>query len=246
MCTVSWIHNPGGYELFCNRDELLTRKPAFPPQVSDIRGVRILAPRDGDFGGSWIGVNEFGLSLSLLNLYQSSARQVGPFTSRGLLLMDLAQCRSQEQLIEHLTGKELKRFQPFTLLALEPDNTALIAKWDGGEFLLDRVGDRHMPLTSSSFDSAKVVEMRKRNFYGLMSSVDAIDSNFFCSFHSGHEPAASAYSTCMHRDDAETVSFSRISVSSDSIEFRYYPHSPCRIDADGVIADTKTLPRKTR
>ena len=26
MCTVSWFHEPGGYQLLCNRDEKFSRK----------------------------------------------------------------------------------------------------------------------------------------------------------------------------------------------------------------------------
>ncbi len=67
MCTVSWIHTPRGYELFCNRDEAITRESAFAPGAIDRNGVRVLAPLDGRHGGTWIAVNEFGLALCLTN-----------------------------------------------------------------------------------------------------------------------------------------------------------------------------------
>ena len=56
MCTVSWIHQGPGYQLFCNRDEKHTRRPASKPQLLTRGGVRFLAPIDGDFGGTWIAV----------------------------------------------------------------------------------------------------------------------------------------------------------------------------------------------
>ena len=34
MCTVSWIHDKDGYQLLCNRDEKLTRKPALEPRLA--------------------------------------------------------------------------------------------------------------------------------------------------------------------------------------------------------------------
>ena len=242
MCTVSWIHQPNGYELFCNRDELLTRKAALPPQVLDICGVKAIAPLDGDFRGSWVSVNEFGLALSLLNLYGESALGIGKFTSRGLLLMELAGCQSRIQVIERIAEKLLNRFQPFTLLAIEPGQAALIVWWDGADCTIDRNGESQMPLTSSSFDSASVIAGRKEYFSRLTTSVESVSSDTLIGFHRSHEPAASAYSTCMHRTDAETVSFSRIKVGADLIEFHYHPQSPC---LNGK-AEIKILPRKKR
>ena len=70
MCTVTWLRERGGYTLLCNRDESLSRKPALAPAVKDHRGVRFIAPEDGDHGGAWIAVNQFALSVCLLNRYQ--------------------------------------------------------------------------------------------------------------------------------------------------------------------------------
>jgi uncharacterized protein with NRDE domain len=90
MCTVSWIHQDGGYQLLCNRDERCARKPALPPRLQGRGEVRFIAPVDGEHGGSWIGVNQFGLSLCLLNRYQDRERETTePMVSRGLVLLEL-------------------------------------------------------------------------------------------------------------------------------------------------------------
>lgn len=246
MCTVSWIHEPDGYQLFCNRDEARTRKPALPPQVLEIHRVKTIAPRDGDFGGSWISVNEYGLALCLLNFHPASPKSGSEFTSRGLLLMELANCHSREEVLEQIAARQLEKFQPFTLLTLTPTKSAFIVRWDGNRCSFDHDGDAQMPLTSSSFDSVKVVEARKQRF-GELSAAWSADgtsapsltgartfrprssqASLLLEYHRDHDPAPSAYSTCMHRPDAETVSFSRIKVDSNSVEFRYHPHSPCR------------------
>ena len=49
MCTVTWLRERGGYTLLCNRDESLSRKPALAPAVKEHRGVRFIAPEDGDY-----------------------------------------------------------------------------------------------------------------------------------------------------------------------------------------------------
>src|SRR5271166_4952326 len=92
MCTLSWIRDEDGYQLFFNRDEKLSRKSAMPPRQATRDGVRFLAPVDGDFGGSWIATNEIGVSVCLLNgtnLTGSSGGRPRKARSRGLLLLDL-------------------------------------------------------------------------------------------------------------------------------------------------------------
>ena len=54
MCTVSWMLQANGYQLFCNRDEKKTRPIALPPRVHSCAGVQFLAPVDTQSGGSWL------------------------------------------------------------------------------------------------------------------------------------------------------------------------------------------------
>ena len=47
-------------------------------------------------------------------------------------------------------------------------------------------------------------------------------------FHCSHGPGPDAYSPCMHRDDAETVSFSWVIVTRQETRFLYSPAAPCQ------------------
>src|SRR5215471_17543150 len=102
MCTVSWIYEPAGYQLFCNRDEKLTRGKAEPPRYAVRDGVQFLAPVDADFGGTWIATNEFGLSLCLLNGTPGRSSR-----SRGLLVLDLISLPSIEALVDRVRMLDL-------------------------------------------------------------------------------------------------------------------------------------------
>jgi hypothetical protein len=141
---------------------------------------------------------------------------------------------------------DLSRFQPFTLLALEPGENALLVHWTGRESMSEPESELAMPLTSSSFDPLGVGESRKRCYKRAISG-SANSAELLFNFHSSHEPALGPYSTCMHRDDARTVSFSWIKVSSEDISFCYYPDSPCsfRSDSDRVSTDV-VMPRTLR
>lgn len=225
MCTISWIHDANGYQLLCNRDEKLTRKSALEPRLAVRNGTRFLAPVDRDFGGTWIATNEFGVSLCLLNganLTGSEIHAAAPKRSRGLLLLDLIPEPSVAAVCDQLRETDLSAFAAFTLAALEPGHPAAVLEWDGAKkTLLFEEADRFM-LTSSSFDSEEVRRNRQEEY----SHVHSGEGLF--AFHRGHAPARSAYSTCMHRADAETVSFSWIRVSTLAATFYYTPAAPCQ------------------
>jgi hypothetical protein len=123
---------------------------------------------------------------------------------------------------------DLGPFAPFSLVILEPRRSAVRAQWDGVELTIDPAGDDHMPLTSSSYDPEGVRRSRLNELARLVREARCFDPVVLYRFHSSHGAAPDAYSPCMHRDDAQTVSFSWVIVSRDSIRFLYSPGALCR------------------
>jgi len=238
MCTVSWIQQPGGYHLLCNRDEKLARGAALAPMVIERGGIRYLAPVDSDFGGTWLAVNEFGLSVCLLN-GSARLRSARPRRSRGLLLRELAWATSAGECVLWLKQLDLGPFAPFVLLVLEPGRSAILAEWNGEVLAVDPAGDAHMPLTSSSYDAAGVRRFRLNEFARRVGPAARVDPTLLYQFHSSHAASPDAYSPCMHRDDAETVSFSWVTVTREEIRFLYSPAAPCRCS----LSAHQVLPR---
>jgi hypothetical protein len=224
MCTVSWLHQPGGYHLLCNRDEKRTRGVAAGPRVMERGGVRYIAPNDPDRGGTWIAVNEYGVGLCLLN------GPAGPpgARSRGLIIPDLVWAGCIDDCALLLRNMDLARFAPCTLLMLEPARQAIVAHWDGSTLDVNAAADDQIPLTSSSFDAEGVRRARLNEFARHTGSQAGVEPSDLYRFHSCHGPSPDAYSPCMHRDDAETVSFSWAVVSAREIRFLYLPVAPCR------------------
>lgn len=221
MCTVSWIREDHGYHLFCNRDEKRTRKPALPPTIAARNGVRFLAPVDGDFGGTWIATNELGVSICLLNAGSGPASR-----SRGLLVLDLAPLESVVNVVNGIRELDLSSYAPFTLVAIEPGASPAVVEWSGSRIAVSCHKATHIMLTSSSFDSGRVREKRRLDYTELTST--GCNAALLEKFHRSHGAAPSAYSVCMHRPDAETMSFSHIHVFGRQIEFTYFPSAPCR------------------
>ena len=228
MCTVSWLHESGGYQLLCNRDEKLSRSPALPPRIFERRGVRYVAPVDPDFGGAWIGTNEFGVSICLLNGAGSRVQIRTPEPrSRGLLLPELLERESLLEINVCVSRMDLTPFAPFTLAVLEPGQHTSVMQWDGFEKMIVPYGEPFMPLVSSSFDPDGVQRKRREEFQRRLDAAGRLDASVLFGFHESHGRAKDAYSPCMHRPDARTVSFSWVRVGSDSVEFFYAPDAPC-------------------
>ncbi|MDZ4865669.1 MAG: NRDE family protein [Gemmatimonadota bacterium] len=225
MCTVSWLRTPGGYSLCCNRDERFTRAPALPPAVREQRGVPYLAPLDGDFGGSWLAVNAFGLTLSLLNRYRVEG-YVAPAAplSRGLLLLDLIVSPAAADARSTLTRTDLHQVQPFTLIIVAPDSDAHLARWDGEQLAFSSSNASGLLATSSAVSEPEVAESRIARF----SSLAPVTLEGLEALHRSHLPERGRLSICMHRTDAETQSYSRVSVTSRQVTLAHTGASPCR------------------
>ena len=67
MCTVTYIPTNDKYFISANRDERNSRSNAIAPIVYLINQRKIIFPRDGDAGGSWIALHENRNAAVLLN-----------------------------------------------------------------------------------------------------------------------------------------------------------------------------------
>ncbi len=224
MCTVSWTRHAGGYHLLCNRDEQRTRGIATAPGAFERGCTRFVAPTDVDHGGTWIAVNEHGLGLCLLNGRRGEPACGG--RSRGFVIPELIWLRSADDCTFMLGQFDLAPFARFTLLILQPGQPATVAAWDGTTLAIDRSADRRAPLVSSSFDPEGVRRSRSREFVRHTAG----DAASLYRFHTHHGDirVGDPYSPCMHRDDAETVSFSWVVVNHDEVRFLYLPAAPCQ------------------
>jgi hypothetical protein len=225
MCTVSWAPGPEGYTLFFNRDERLSRSPAEPPRVRELMGVRYLSPLDGDFGGTWLAANEFGLALGILNRYRVQGYVPPPRPrSRGFIVLDLVGHAGASDAIAALEHQDLDTVQPFTLVALEPGQPARMAAWDGRALTVATHRAPGLILTSSSVTEPEVAANRR----ALFSALDVVTPEALLALHRSHQPERGRRSICMHREEAETQSLSEVSVTAGEIRLTHIPDAPCR------------------
>ena len=240
MCTLSWLGEPDGYALYFNRDERLTRAPALPPARADLNGVAYLAPTDGDFGGTWIGVNEHGVTIALLNRYAETPTEPGPGrVSRGLLVRSLLDARTAGRAIDRLAPGTLGRYQPFTLAAVDPGREVLITGWTGTLLLRALVERPGMIRTSSGRDQAEAERIRGATWHDMLGP-DSVTRELLDRFHRSHDPERGPFSVCMHRPEAATRGYTVISVDPHRVELTHVEGAPC----EGGPVTTLSLPRR--
>lgn len=218
MCTASWLIGPDGYDLLFNRDELRTRPPALPPRLGERKGMRYLAPLDPQGGGTWIAANESGLCLFLLNR-RPDREPREPQASRGLIPLALIDAAVIGEVGRRAGALDLGRYRPFTLGAMVPGGPPVVFAWTGEAF---EPTDGRPPLVSSSVGDESLFAERRATY-----PEEPLTLRKLLAYQRGHGFGPSAASVCMHRQDAQTVSFSRVRVAGDRVRLGYAPGAPC-------------------
>jgi Transport and Golgi organisation 2 len=228
MCTLSWLRQRDGYTVFFNRDERRTRPEALPPATAARNGVRFLAPSDPEGGGTWIVVNDRRVTVALLNRYHPSPNPPAQSVSRGQLVLGLADVGSMAALQARLAGASLRPYQPFTLAVFAPGLPALLFNWDGTSLM---GGAHELPgllAVSSSLVPVEAERSRKALFQESVAAAGGtFDAALLERLHRSHLPERGALSVCMHRDDASTVSLTRVDAAPERVSLRYHAGSPC-------------------
>jgi hypothetical protein len=235
VCTLSWTPLPGGYALAMNRDERPTRARGLPPVRSVVRDVPVLMPTDPDAGGTWVSVNGIGLSLALLNRYGESPRDPGAtFTSRGLLIREMACFGNPSEVESDLKRRPLERYRPFTLVVMARGGRPQVFDWNGLRLAGSLVRRPGLVRASSGSDQAEAERVRG----GLVRTAAAEQGGLTAAtlerLHRSHFPEKGAISICMHRQEANTVSLSLITVNENDISI-FYVDGPPGENAGGLL-----------
>ncbi len=227
MCTVTWrrleTSPTGSYQLYFNRDESRDRAAEKPPEARMIGGTRLLCPIDGESFGTWLFVNEHGLTAGIVNHYEAEAVQLKPpplRRSRGLLLLDFAACRSVLEFSRRLVSTSLaQQYPPFLIFALAPDPPARLWIWNGEQLATGQDFEAARFLTSSSFQSTKITESRRR----LYEKISVMGHDELRAFHRLALVNDPASGILMTRPDALTKSLCHISCEADKVSLSYHP-----------------------
>lgn len=227
MCTITFIARRNGYALGMNRDERRARVAGLPPRLTRLNGHSILAPSEPS-GGTWMGVNDTGATLALINWYAMATRVAGQAASRGEVVKRALPSDSPALVDATLRELPLACVNPFRLFGVFPNCEALV-EWRWNLQQLERRDHRWRTNAwiSSGFDESGAQQTRGRTFSDALRQASAGSTDWLRRLHQSHGPQCGPYSTCMHRKDAATVSYAEVRVSRHKASMRYTPGAPC-------------------
>jgi Transport and Golgi organisation 2 len=161
MCTV--IYMPGeDCQYFASiRDENPQRRGAFKPSLFETDAANFIAPLDGEAGGTWIGANDLGTVIILLNgAHQNHEKKPGYRLSRGLIVRELL---ASELPVIDWSMLELDNIEPFTLIVWT-DHMLFELVWDGEHRHRTKLDqdEPHIWSSSTLYDTAAKEERTNR------------------------------------------------------------------------------------
>lgn len=226
MCTLTFIPRPNGYFVAMNRDEQHSRARSFPPRIFN----HAIYPYEPGTNGTWLAVNSRGITLALLNKNEDGPLPV-KLRSRGELIPALISASSLADVQRLLLEVGFKGMWPFRLIAISPDSRE-ICEWSRGTDLSKSHYDwqpRHW--FSSGMSDIEAHRIRTTIVEEAWQQPDAGSLPWLRALHQSHQPQRGAYSICVHRDDASSVSYSEIDYESGTATFRYASGFPCQYTA---------------
>jgi hypothetical protein len=237
MCTVSFLPNAHGFYLAMNRDEKRERFRALAPTIVDLAGRRAVFPREPT-GGTWISANDGGICLALINWHRIKRKPKNDGVSRGEVVRAFAGESCADEIADGVANLPLRKLRPFRLIAIVASEK-VVTQWRWNlEWLTMRNHQwqrRHW--FSSGFDEGRAELERQRVCDAALGRQPAGSLRLLRQLHRSHAPKRGAFSICMHRSDATTVSYTEVALSGRRVTMRYKPGPCC---SDGVMV-TKTI-----
>ena len=218
-----------------NRDESVLREQATPPAWrkllrGDGKVMQAMWPTDPTGGGTWLGANERGLLLTLLNYNLESSPGVPMqmrkradgtnLRSRGEIIPQLLAHERCEEAAAALARSELEHYGPFRLIAVDGGEAARVLemRWD-----MQRLDVREFVTPPVCFASSglgdSLVRVRADLFAKMLGEADAVAAQR--AFHEHQWPHATHISVMMSRKGVQTVSVSAVEVRGGAVEFVY-------------------------
>ncbi|MBL9135165.1 MAG: NRDE family protein [Verrucomicrobiales bacterium] len=224
MCTATFWPTLDGYRVAMNRDEQRRRPVALPPVKHSSAAGTALHPTESG-GGTWISLNDSGITFLLVNWYAILSKNDPDAPSRGVIIAGLRHSQS----VETTRPDPQPGTRPFRLVGVFPETRSIREwRWDQRRlFTLDLPWEPQQWI-SSGRDEPGAQRYRSATFAHHRALPHAGSLSWLQALHASHDPEPGPYSHCVHRPDAVTVSYTEIEVAHGSATLRYQSSSPCQ------------------
>lgn len=242
VCTLALYFNSfPGFPLVvaANRDESYDR-PSAPPSVIGTLPA-ILAGKDLRAGGTWLGVNEYGLLVGILNRRAPNSLPTrDEYRSRGLLCLELLRLKDVTDVERIFHTLSATAYQPFTIVGADSSNVCVACNIDEKIEMVKLQEGLHVFSNSAAFNAqSEKVSRVYEQFLKLSQTADErlSVSDYVGEIarvlgdHSlGQDSNDPRDAICVHGEISGTVSSSVIFYSDTAQQFQSYycDGAPCR------------------
>ena len=211
-----------------NRDEQLSRIAGLPPNRQFIDGRAVVFPSEPS-GGTWISLNDGGACFALINWYSVAARVREGAVSRGEVVKSVSACTSRILAEAQIERLPLERMNPFRLIGVFPADCEVVEwQWDLKKLARKNHRWKMQQWISSGFDEATAQQLRGKTFREAQWQTSSGSVDWLRRLHRSHLPHRGAFSTCVHRSDAMTVSYTEVRVSASLATMNHQLTCPCQ------------------
>lgn len=219
MCTLTIYQIEGRYILTHNRDEHKLRELATAPEWHMVGNQKILFPRDGKAGGTWIAGNNKRIVCILNGAFVKHKHNPPYRKSRGLVLLDS---------FEHPDFKTFSNtynfdgIEPFTMVCADLENGVNLLKWDGQNVHFQHSVALPMIESSATLYSEEDQKKRKQLFVNFNLNGTLKNENEIFQFHLTGKIGDLEKDLVMKRPNGvETLSITQMVISSSGISHQY-------------------------
>lgn len=172
MCTVAFIPQSDQHVFISLRDESPQRIKAIPPTVYTTGSFQTIFPLDQTGGGTWLGINNAGSLLILLNgAFEKHVRRSNYAKSRGMIVRELLATESPVSAWQQM---DLSDIEPHTLVVFQQQQLFHLV-WDAHQSHVMQK-DTSQPHVWSSATLYDQYASEKRN-HDLLQRVKGMESN---------------------------------------------------------------------
>lgn len=222
-----------------NRDEYFARPTARPAPLDG--NPVIVAGRDLRSGGTWLGVNQYGLTAAVTNRHSGPSPDPA-LPSRGLLCIKALQATTFDQACSRVSQRLTEtRMNPFNLLLATVDMACIFTDLNCQPQPLDRgwhvlgnqlVDAQNDPRVQRTFS---LINRGREKWRSLKTLVPLLKD--ICRDHGTQGGAGATNALCVHGVEAGTRSSTILAVHEDRTPalYLYADDAPCRAPYTSII-----------
>lgn len=224
MCSVTYLPLPNNdFILTANRDASVNRRTAIFPCYTQTSSGEMLFPKDGETGGTWIGVSDSKRTVALLNGGFENHTPTPPYEkSRGIIAQEVLSVLNAWTYLQNVV---LTNIEPFTLLIADwqIDFQLWEFVWDGERKYFKEL-DKNKPViySSSALYDASIRQKREKWFHEWLQKNPTYEQTDVLEFHESAGNGNPHESLFLNRGYMRTVSVTSIQKIDDLAMVLYH------------------------